>query len=221
LRTRRTDHPRWRGAHDPWHLLGVPCCGSSPLARGPPTQVFTATSDHRIIPAGAGPTRDTGGCQSAGADHPRWRGAHESGATLTDAQFGSSPLARGPQTTHPVQVRVERIIPAGAGPTPRHPRRWCAPTDHPRWRGAHVWMASRRESSSGSSPLARGPLRSVGVTPGSGRIIPAGAGPTASHWFSGCPNPDHPRWRGAHVRCGGGSVKQGGSSPLARGPLPC
>ena len=69
-------HPRWRGEHFYGTLVVASHCGSSPLARGAPTQATAFSCTSRLIPAGAGSTPGThsaGFCWSA---HPRWRGEH-------------------------------------------------------------------------------------------------------------------------------------------------
>ena len=51
-----TDHPRSCGANLSWVFRHFCHCGSSPLVRGQPVFVSTASMMHRIIPARAGPT---------------------------------------------------------------------------------------------------------------------------------------------------------------------
>ncbi len=69
----------------------------------------------------------------------------------------------------------------------------------------------------GSSPRARGTPPRPPVLRPRGRIIPAGAGNTASGGCSSAPLPDHPRGRGEHPRNPSDAAAAVGSSPRARG----
>ena len=110
---------------------------------------------------------------------------------------GSSPLARGLPS------------PRGAGTRSR----W----DHPRSRGVYGFPSPSRESSTGSSPLARGLRGEHSLARHIGGIIPARAGftnrpggPCSWAW-------DHPRSRGVYRSAAACAAVSGGSSPLARG----
>ena len=69
----------------------------------------------------------------------------------------------------------------------------------------------------GSSPLARGTPRRGARGRCRLRFIPARAGNTAPRPTCRAPSPVHPRSRGEHVQHLGVRLRQGGSSPLARG----
>ena len=129
--------------------------------------------------------------------HPRSRGEHANFPTFQDANFGSSPLARGTLIARCSGLLVQRLIPARAGNTVRRSfalRSWSA---HPRSRGEHRYVARTRFFSFGSSPLARGTQHDASDVPALTGLIPARAGNTKPS----CHRPDGPP----------------GSSPLARG----
>ena len=96
FRSPRTwDHPRMRGEHS--HAvdvfnLGV---GSSPHARGTPSNMRAAWTASGIIPACAGNTRGMALIGDALRDHPRMRGEHAVERPTKQDRMGSSPHARG------------------------------------------------------------------------------------------------------------------------------
>ena len=135
--------------------------------------------------------------------------------------WGSSPLARGLQSTARQRVHERRIIPARAGFTGTSRRRRPPTGDHPRSRGVYVTPHGAGGVPLGSSPLARG-LLAGGDGPLVGhRIIPARAGFTlADRWypnepvvyqtpaaFTADPGPAPPGRRSV-------AVVRGGASPL-------
>ena len=69
----------------------------------------------------------------------------------------------------------------------------------------------------GSSPLARGLLRTQENGGSARRIIPARAGFTSEGVPAHGRSPDHPRSRGVYVHESRPSASHAGSSPLARG----
>ena len=130
---------------------------------------------------------------------------------------GSSPLARGTCQYAVDCPRLFRLIPARAGNIcPVYPA-LRAMSAHPRSRGEHIWNNLWNGIGDGSSPLARGTFRSAARSARSARLIPARAGniPNGSTPLGGFPA--HPRSRGEHVQSVIKSVRQRGSSPLARG----
>ena len=89
--------------------------------------------------------------------------------------------------------------------------------DHPRSRGVYPGMMCHCAKYGGSSPLARGLLKSVPFPDVTTRIIPARAGFTdiwGVEWRGGL---DHPRSRGVYRVMRTRRRRMGGSSPLARG----
>ena len=130
------DHPRSRGVYFGLVSTQVDELGSSPLARGLPTQSVGWCQRGGIIPARAGFTNHCEPLRLEYWDHPRSRGV-----------YCLVVLKRVPET---------RIIPARAGFTGR----FCWPpslsADHPRSRGVYFIPLADRVPLTGSSPLARG-----------------------------------------------------------------
>ena len=153
----------------------------------------------RIIPARAGFTRTAPAWWSSVGDHPRSRGVYRSAIDVRGDLRGSSPLARGLRVHHVLVCCSARIIPARAGFTLDHFQSPPPLTDHPRSRGVYDGLPASIRAECGSSPLARGLLRS--------RVTCWGRG-----W-------DHPRSRGVYVGLPAGLLRWMGSSPLARGLL--
>ena len=115
---------------------------------------------------------------------------------------------------------VTGIIPALAGNTEIVRIRELCQSDHPRSRGEYASICLRPEWLSGSSPLSRGiPCRSDPRQRG-GRIIPALAGNTPTHYPRQSEAPDHPRSRGEYLSRTSPRADSWGSSPLSRG-IPC
>ena len=88
-------HPRWRGEHvtaSSWRVMST---GSSPLARGAPSEWQPYAMAGRLIPAGAGSTHSGTAMRSVEPAHPRWRGEHREDNGTGAMGIGSSPLARG------------------------------------------------------------------------------------------------------------------------------
>ena len=191
--------------------------GSSPLARGTPTNAVTGNGLTGLIPARAGNTRSKTSRREPLGAHPRSRGEHAFNNRSKSPSSGSSPLARGTLKRTHIATAAVGLIPARAGNTrlflslPRNPRA------HPRSRGEHRRRKVAAASSSGSSPLARGtriPRRRLVRRQG---LIPARAGNTAQFARKGTTRGAHPRSRGEHPSAGGRVLQVKGSSPLARG----
>ena len=136
-RTGASDHPRSRGVYiaiaTRWHEDD----GSSPLARGLPSQLPSQVSFLRIIPARAGFTWAGTWVTRSSADHPRSRGVYPAPASLRILLRGSSPLARGLRSTREAHRVRLRIIPARAGFTTARARLRSKAADHPRSRGVY------------------------------------------------------------------------------------
>ena len=171
-------HPRSRGEHRPIEGIHDPLHGSSPLARGTPTQSGVRIVCLRFIPARAGNTP--------------WPND-----TLSD-EHGSSPLARGTLERRQRGSGPVRFIPARAGNTAasRWGRRSTAV--HPRSRGEHILVALMSPPHPGSSPLARGTLCHSQNQPMLNRFIPARAGNTRRQAARDACATVHPRSRGEH-----------------------
>ena len=114
-----------------------------------------------------------------------------------------------------------RIIPARAGFTGDITVQDYDHEDHPRSRGVYEDSEDDGSIDAGSSPLARGLLLVHRHSNSDRRIIPARAG------FTEISHQDHPRWgdhprsRGVYAAVCTPDERSVGSSPLARGLLPC
>ena len=151
---------------------------------------------------------------------------------------GSSPLARGLQTTPFPRTSTVGIIPARAGFTISRMASNGGAGDHPRSRGVYHAFSSGLMVLVGSSPLARGLLEGADRRDDALGIIPARAGFTRDHERPRVHGWDHPRSRGVYARSGAArspgswiiparagftrghrrrQEARRGSSPLARG----
>ena len=131
------DHPRSRGVYSLLFYRITFVFGSSPLARGLPSEVADLAVVRRIIPARAGFTRNIVPTHACTVDHPRSRGVYRIPWCIWSRLTGSSPLARGLRHPKHSQFTYRRIIPARAGFT-----WWLLPGgwgvgDHPRSRGVY------------------------------------------------------------------------------------
>ena len=192
------DHPRSRGVYATPFPVPLPAVGSSPLARGLPRKLATATITSRIIPARAGFTDYRKGLIIISEDHPRSRGVYCFRGSCTRSPAGSSPLARGlPEA--PVRLGEQvRIIPARAGFTAAPEGEPLPVRDHPRSRGVYSQGRKRARTKSGSSPLARGLRGQISAQPVDVGIIPARAGFTTTFRKQALAGEDHPRSRGVY-----------------------
>ena len=210
-------HPRGRGEHHHWQDAQNTSAGSSPRARGTPVVLLGRFLRLRFIPAGAG---NTAGWRPPGlrlAVHPRGRGEHESSSSSSLILSGSSPRARGTQSTQRALLRRPRFIPAGAGNTLFEWFPLVVPTVHPRGRGEHISSFAAHKKLIGSSPRARGTHELARWESLPHRFIPAGAGNTSCRQTLRRLLPVHPRGRGEHNYSGCQRVAATGSSPRARG----
>ena len=135
--------------------------GSSPHARGARIRAVCPAAASRIIPACAGSTRICPAMCLHKRDHPRMRGEHVALTIRRVSIMGSSPHARGAlRFIHKVLRRLG-IIPACAGST--YVRMYASIQfwDHPRMRGEHASRALSHSADGGSSPHARGALKST------------------------------------------------------------
>ena len=133
---------------------------------------------------------------------------------------GSSPRARGAQRLPQGGSHARGIIPACAGSTTvAHPAHWRV-RDHPRVRGEHPFEAEDLDSTTGSSPRARGALSGACIPIRHWGIIPACAGSTPPGLVASALTGDHPRVRGEHRSPPASMRRTRGSSPRARGAHP-
>ena len=154
------DHPRSCGANMQARHFGAGLSGSSPLVRGQRSSLRPAWPRPRIIPARAGPTWWPPSAIRRTPDHPRSCGANVFRFFV---------------------FLFSRIIPARAGPTVLGLPQSCTNTDHPRSCGANTKSWKKLLSQNGSSPLVRGQPQILRHRAGTGRIIPARAGPTCEY----------------------------------------
>ena len=170
-----------------------------------------------IIPAYAGSTPAGRRPRQDRPDHPRIRGEHRSVSARSCATVGSSPHTRGARPSKSATSSRSWIIPAYAGSTTSGATKGRKQRDHPRIRGEHAFMPSRRGSLFGSSPHTRGALHLQDRHDEGSGIIPAYAGSTEFWVACGYPNADHPRIRGEHPRVSLMNFDRLGSSPHTRG----
>ena len=215
VRTR--DHPRMRGEHVSQQNASPTGWGSSPHARGAPLARAVGERREGIIPACAGSTRGRTRPSRAWRDHPRMRGEHKLPVPTMHERMGSSPHARGARRGVFERGPERGIIPACAGSTRRRKGQDMLDEDHPRMRGEHSEEAPSVTSAVGSSPHARGALRTTPRYAGAGGIIPACAGSTTARRARRESTEDHPRMRGEHSCVGPPKRPRRGSSPHARG----
>ena len=151
--------------------------------------------------------------------HPRVRGEHIQNRPKDDANFGSSPRARGTRRTPGYGRHDFRFIPACAGNTRYRAASPSPRSVHPRVRGEHRLSRLLAWFFPGSSPRARGTHDRVGEGEHQLRFIPACAGNTRASSRPRCRAPVHPRVRGEHGVCDCRGLVDLGSSPRARGTL--
>ena len=191
--------------------------GSSPLTRGLLYNSLCCFSSSGIIPAHAGTTSDHNTAWQQHKDHPRSRGDYSSKSKKRSSVLGSSPLTRGLQCSLWHAKSPGGIIPAHAGTTRQGAYTHALYWDHPRSRGDYLQIRQLSPVRLGSSPLTRGLLLALIVSPDSTGIIPAHAGTTVVLYpFPACYR-DHPRSRGDYRCTRSREEKVPGSSPLTRG----
>ena len=171
-------HPRSRGEHSKVTSAVAVRVGSSPLARGTPASFRGRSWCARLIPARAGNTIMSEVLPSLMSAHPRSRGEHHQPRPFSDSLCGSSPLARGTHRRAPLFDSPLGLIPARAGNTFPTFRLLDLLAAHPRSRGEHSTPPAAIQVCPGSSPLARGTLRTGIDDHTKGRLIPARAGNT-------------------------------------------
>ena len=126
-------HPRRCGENTlTMDITEIPS-GSSPQVRGKLAVRNARMGRFRLIPAGAGKTPPRGRVKGVFTAHPRRCGENRSFSSATRSMAGSSPQVRGKPHKIWYSSISARLIPAGAGKTPRtvcalrgisaHPRR--------------------------------------------------------------------------------------------------
>ena len=242
IHRRPGDHPRVRGEHGRIFRRTWVGVGSSPRARGALERTIASAMMEGIIPACAGSTPENQGkaphpmwiipaCAGSTAqcpvaslrdwDHPRVRGEHRRRSSSSASVGGSSPRARGARVDLLAFDPPAGIIPACAGSTSGSSRPRFGPRDHPRVRGEHLPGSRPGHPRRGSSPRARGALRSGPLDVDAEGIIPACAGSTTTEVSSQSHTSDHPRVRGEHHAPRSAPGRPPGSSPRARGAQVC
>ena len=91
----RTVHPRRRGERPVTGSNTIAPSGSSPQARGTPSDGMQETKNLRFIPAGAGNAERACSIRASASVHPRRRGERLARRRTDYAVGGSSPQARG------------------------------------------------------------------------------------------------------------------------------
>ena len=191
--------------------------GTSPRARGKLVSCCPRSRLHRNIPACAGKTQDQYFFASCCGEHPRVRGENDARAVYHAAEEGTSPRARGKLSIAEPFCRGKRNIPACAGKTVPHCGRTVINKEHPRVRGENGCLVGPPWTFQGTSPRARGKLRSTGQCVVVSRNIPACAGKTL---WGHCPvgaDKEHPRVRGENLDEFFPAFGFKGTSPRARG----
>ena len=152
-----------------------------------------------------------------GTAHPRGCGAERDAVARHASEQGSSPQVRGRPPAPCPRAVSPRLIPVGAGQTPRTAEDTSQPRAHPRGCGADKGPKDNATELWGSSPQVRGRLRRRRrrrLGPG---LIPAGAGQTRTRCHCDTTARAHPR------RCGADAIRAvegfsaAGSSPQVRG----
>ena len=110
-----------------------------------------------------------------------------------------------------------RLIPTRVGNMTRHIRIRHLHEVHPRSRGEHTVRACKSAPTKGSSPLAQGISRLLGIGLWVVRLTPARAGNMPAGVFLVLRPSAHPRSRGEHDMVFTPPKSVSGSSPLARG----
>ena len=136
---------------------------------------------------------------------------------MTFAPAGSSPLTQGKLLDGVHDHAGPGFIPAHAGKTGRRTRGAPSPGAHPRSRRENCMASARVNFSSGSSPLTRGKLATLGYSTAWRGLIPAHAGKTVTTRQRANPTRAHPHSRGENDLPALQRVDPMGSSPLTRG----
>ncbi len=235
----RPVHPRVRGERMPSTIAAPAPAGSSPRARGTRDCAGDRAVRSRFIPACAGNACSATGRATPAAVHPRVRGERKTCGHQRAPSVGSSPRARGTQTStcrsarrggssprargtrvaRPVAEHELRFIPACAGNARRSAGSPPARPVHPRVRGERGPAGTGAPLSFGSSPRARGTRAAHRAEHAAPRFIPACAGNAPIPGRPATGTSVHPRVRGERLAGTPRGSWAPGSSPRARGTL--
>ena len=152
-----------------------------------------------------------------GQVHPRVCGGNPHIWADCTLQSGTSPRVRGKLIETLQTAKGLRYIPACAGETSRGPNLAIFLQVHPRVCGGNITRCASSVKARGTSPRVRGKLildRKRGL---SERYIPACAGETSMHKFSGCNSGVHPRVCGGNGLLESEHAPSDGTSPRVRG----
>ena len=149
-------HPRVRGEQARAGASALLRIGSSPRARGTVPMSRKAATRRRFIPACAGNSRPQEGQALHPPVHPRVRGEQAVPWSVSNAQAGSSPRARGTGVSGNYTFQEIRFIPACAGNSACGGIISDPTTVHPRVRGEQRVTRPMAPGYPGSSPRARG-----------------------------------------------------------------
>jgi len=153
---------------------------------------------------------------------PRSRGEDQRGNADIALLVGRSPLTRGRQPAHPVDLVLVGSIPAHAGKTSRGATARAAARVDPRSRGEDQTAGRTPRSRQGRSPLTRGRRFVSRAANAVGRSIPAHAGKTRIATSRPYRRGVDPRSRGEDIVVRILTWPSRGRSPLTRGrPFAC
>ena len=169
-------HPRGCGEQITRPALLRDGRGSSPRVRGTEPLVKLNPRMNRVIPAGAGNSRNRTFPRPRCTGHPRGCGEQSIISRSVGPSVGSSPRVRGTVPQVRQASRRGRVIPAGAGNRTSGQRRSGPATGHPRGCGEQSIFSKTPRWISGSSPRVRGTGKGRTSLVGDQRVIPAGAG---------------------------------------------
>ena len=173
-------HPRGHGEHEPLAYGQLTVRGSSPWARGTPTNALCSLFIKRFIPVGTGNTKYKGGIRYVWTVHPRGHGEHVSFLCVPLFWVGSSPWARGTRKFASSCFSLWRFIPVGTGNTISSAKSLKLIAVHPRGHGEHAPKVEKQIHTHGSSPWARGTHKGTCQYCGGLRFIPVGTGNTCT-----------------------------------------
>ena len=177
-RRQRRAHPRVGGENvprDPGDPLNN---GSSPRGRGKRMVTLPRLPAFRLIPAWAGKTGLSGGCDSCSRAHPRVGGENVLAISSKRSGSGSSPRGRGKRNPDRASPTARRLIPAWAGKTCGRTGARERARAHPRVGGENPTIRPPEDLIGGSSPRGRGKRLLLTSCPGGSGLIPAWAGKT-------------------------------------------